>query len=57
MGAARAEMSASGTFTSGASARGFDPATSTLVQSGTTAQSDLYKNADGSYTRKVWSCR
>jgi hypothetical protein len=49
------KMSPSGTFTAGSSVRGFDPATSTLVQSGTTAQSDFYKNADGSYTRKVWS--
>ena len=49
------KMSASGTFTSGSSVRGYDPATSTLVQSGTTAQSDFYKNADGSYTRRVWS--
>ena len=48
-------MSPSGTFTSRSSVRGFDPATSTLVQSGTTAQSDFYQNADGSYTRKVWS--
>jgi len=43
------KMSASGTFTSGSSAGGFNAATSTLVQSGTTAQSVLYKNADGSY--------
>ena len=35
--------------------RGFNAATSTLVASATTAQTDLYKNADGSYTRKVWS--
>jgi RHS repeat-associated protein len=47
--------SASGTFTSGSSATGYDPATSTLVQSGTTAQSDFYKYADGTYTRDVWS--
>jgi large repetitive protein len=33
---------------------GFNPKTSTLVASGTTATSDLYKNADGSYTRKVF---
>ena len=49
------QASASGTFASGSPARGFDAATSTLDQSGTTAQTDLYKNADGSYTRKVWS--
>jgi Domain of unknown function (DUF6531) len=49
------KMSASGTFTSGSSVRGYDPTTSTLIQSGTTAQSDFYKNADGSYTRRVWS--
>ena len=48
------KMSASGTFTSGSSAGGFNAATSTLVQSGTTAQSVLYKNADGSYTRHVY---
>jgi RHS repeat-associated protein len=34
---------------------GFNPKTSTLVASGTTATSDLYKNADGSYTRKVFA--
>jgi hypothetical protein len=49
--------SATGTFTAGSSARGFDPATSTLVAAGMTAESDLYKNADGSYTSKVWSTR
>jgi YD repeat-containing protein len=48
------KMSPSGTFTAGSSVRGFDSATSTLVPSGTSAQSDFYKNADGSYTRKVW---
>jgi hypothetical protein len=44
-----------GTFTAPPRGHGFDPATSTLVASGTTAGSDLYKNADGSYTRKVWA--
>jgi RHS repeat-associated protein len=34
---------------------GFNPKTSTLVASGTTATSDLYKNANGSYSRKVFS--
>ena len=43
-----------GTYTSGPAVTGFDPATSTQVASGTTATSDLYRNADGSYTRKVW---
>jgi hypothetical protein len=33
----------------------FDPATSKLVTSATTASSDLYQNADGSYTRIVSS--
>ncbi len=47
--------SAKGTFTAGGAARGFDPATSTLVAADTTAQSDTYQNADGSLTRKVWS--
>jgi len=46
--------SASGTFTARGPVRGFDAATSTPVASETSAQSDLYKNADGSYTRKVW---
>ena len=49
--------SATGTFTAGSTVRGFDPATSTLVAAGMTAESDLYKNADGSYTSKVWSAR
>ena len=47
--------SAAGTFTAGSPARGFDPATSTLVAAGMSADSDLYLNADGSHTRKVWS--
>ncbi len=47
--------SAAGTFTAGPAARGFNPATSTLDTTGTAADSNLYKNADGSYTRKVWS--
>jgi RHS repeat-associated protein len=47
--------SATGTFKAGPPVRGFDAATSKLVASATTAQTDLYKNADGSYTRKVWS--
>jgi RHS repeat-associated protein len=47
--------SASGTFTARPAERGFDAATSKLVASATTAQSDLYQNADGSYTRKTWS--
>ncbi len=42
------------TYTSGLAQHGFDPATSTLDQSGATVQSDLFKNADGSFTRKVW---
>ncbi len=33
---------------------GFDPKTSTLVTSATSATSDLYKNAGGSYTRRVF---
>ena len=32
-------------------ASSFNPVTSTLVPSGTTASTDLYRNADGSYTR------
>ena len=49
--------SAAGTFTAPSTVRGFDPAKSTLVAAGMTATSDLYKNADGSYTSKVWSTR
>ncbi|HEV3382735.1 MAG TPA: hypothetical protein VG142_17365, partial [Trebonia sp.] len=33
----------------------FNPKTSILVASATTATSDLYKNADGSYTRKTFA--
>ena len=47
-------VSASGTFTSGSAVKRVRPGDQHAVQSGTTAQSDLYKNADGSYTRKVW---
>jgi len=43
-----------GTYTSGPAVNGFNPATSTQVAAQTTARSDLYRNADGSYTRKVW---
>jgi hypothetical protein len=42
-------------FTSGPAVHGFSPKTSTLVQSGATATSNLYRNADGSYTRKVYA--
>lgn len=53
---ARQAVSGPGTYTSGSpSSAGYNAATSTLDQSGTTAQADLYKNADGSYTRRVWS--
>jgi hypothetical protein len=48
--------STAGTFTApGPAGRGFNAATSTLVPSQTTAASNMYQNADGSYTRKVWS--
>ncbi|MGD0557188.1 MAG: LamG-like jellyroll fold domain-containing protein, partial [Streptosporangiaceae bacterium] len=43
-----------GKFTTGPAVHGFNPTTSTLVRSATTATTDLYKNADGSYTRKVF---
>lgn len=36
-------------------AAGFDASTSTIVASARTATTDLYKNADGSYTRFVYS--
>jgi hypothetical protein len=46
------------TFVTGSASRGttasFNPRTSKLVASGTTATSDLYKNADGSYTKRVY---
>ena len=48
-------VSGPGSYTSGSAQHGFNPATSTLQQAGTTAQSVVYKNADGSYTRDVWS--
>ncbi len=52
---ARSAVSGSGTYTTGSpSSAGYNPHTSTLDQSGTTEQSDLFKNADGSFTRKVW---
>ena len=44
-----------GTYTSGPALTGFNPATSTQVASGTTATSDLFKNADGSYTRQIFA--
>ena len=44
-----------GTYTSRPALAGFDPATSTQVASGTTATSDLYRNADGSYTRMIYA--
>jgi hypothetical protein len=46
------------TFVTGAGSRGtttsFNPRSSKVVASGTTATSDLYKNADGSYTKRVY---
>jgi hypothetical protein len=45
---------ASGTFKAPEAVLGFNAATSTPVASATTATAELYKNADGSYTRKVW---
>jgi hypothetical protein len=41
-------------FTTGSRTHGFNSKTSVLVGSATTARSDLYKNADGSYTRKLF---
>jgi hypothetical protein len=45
------------TFVTGAGSRGtttsFNPRSSKVVASGTTATSDLYKNADGSFTKRV----
>src|SRR6185437_13900989 len=45
---------AAGTFKAPGPVLGFNAATSTPVASATTATAQLYKNADGSYTRKVW---
>ena len=44
-----------GTYTSRPALAGFNPATSTQVASGTTATSDLFQNADGSYTQKIYA--
>jgi RHS repeat-associated protein len=41
-------------FTTGPTAHGFDPRTSKLLTSAMTAKSDLFKNADGSYTRRIF---
>jgi hypothetical protein len=47
--------SSGGTYTSRPALAGFNPATSTQVASGTTAMSDLFRNADGSWTRKIYA--
>jgi hypothetical protein len=41
--------------TTGAAVRGFDRRTSEPVPSGATAKSDVFENADGSYTRRVYT--
>ena len=46
---------ASGAYKAPGPVSGFNAATSTPVASATTATTELYKNADGSYTRKAWS--
>ena len=46
---------ASGAYKAPGPLSGFNAATSTPVASATTATTELYKNADGSYTRKAWS--
>jgi YD repeat-containing protein len=42
-------------FTTGPATGGFNPKTSKPVASATTASSDLYRNADGSYTQKSYA--
>jgi hypothetical protein len=44
----------SGTYRAPGPVLGFNAATSTPVASATTATAELFKNADGSFTRKVW---